>query len=550
MGIVRQRHRSGQDGGAFRKGVQQGESGNFVFMDGSWVGAVGRAMLVVSAASLMMVGVVCAQETPPPRTPALPPTYAAPEPTPPPQPVKPALQLEEPEGKQPAPSTDTTPAAQSPAQEPGNGAQVRTGSTISGLDDLLGKLSSLLGDHQILEVEKLVDDSDAETDGKKGAKLSPQQSQLYRGVIANRENKPQESIQLLEPLVAQMQDAAIAPEEKLLRRTLAEDYLRAGDWKKAAQAYQDYATRLGATLTPDEQDEIELPLKLLPLVTAYPPMTVESGDAFSLPYDRDVLGLTDVPVFVDAQSHDWMLDPTAPFNLICRSTAKEVGLKLSEQTATVHTITGRPMTVHATLIPRFTIGTITYRNMTAFVFDDADYAFPRSGYQVRGVLGYPAVSALGSLTVTSNSKIEVQPGDKGEHLTEGARFFLDGDRVLVGLGKPGDERMFVLDAAGQQTYLSSRYYSEHAGEFENQKMQLLSVPGAQNKPPAPTYVADTVKLLVGLTPVSFHNVQVLAAPQGSAAVDDTYGTLGMDALDELKSYTFDYRTMRFAATSH
>jgi len=466
---------------------------------------------------------------------------------PPPQPVKPALQLDEPESK--PPSTSTAPTSQSPAQQPGNGAQVRTGSTISGLDDLLGKLGNLLADHQILEVEKLVEDSDAEPDDKKRAKLSPQQSQLYRGVIANRENKPQESIQLLEPLVAQMQAPTQAPEEKLLRRTLAEDYLRAGDWKKAAQAYEDYETRLGATLSTDEQDEIELPLKLLPLVTSYPAMTVEPGDAFSLPYDRDVLGLTDVPVFVDAQSHDWMLDPTAPFNLICRSTAKEVGLKLSEQTATVHTITGRPMTVHATIIPRFTLGTITYRNMTAFVFDDADYAFPRSGYQVRGVLGYPAISALGSLTVTANAKIEVQPGAKGEHLTEGARFFLDGDRVLVGLGKRGDERMFVLDAAGQQTYLSSRYYAEHAGEFESQKMQLLSVPGAQNKPPTPAYVAETVMLLVGDTPVSFHNMQVLAQPLGSAAIDDTYGTLGMDALDELKSYTFDYRTMRFAAKS-
>jgi len=56
-----------------------------------------------------------------------------------------------------------------------------------------------------------------------------------------------------------------------------------------------------------------------------------------------------------------------------------------------------------------------------------------------------------------------------------------------------------------------------------------------------------VNLLVGNEPVSFHNMQVLAQPLGSAAVDDTYGTLGMDALDELKSYTFDYRTMRFAA---
>lgn len=450
-----------------------------------------------------------------------------------------------------SPATPSTQAA--PGRQPDTGAQVRTGSTISGLDDLIGRLSNLLADHQILEVEKLVQDSDADSDmdpgGKKNARLSPPQSQLYRGVIANRENKPQESIQLLEPLVAQMQSPAIAQEEKLLRRTLAEDYLRAGDFKKAAQAYEEYESRLGASLSADEQDEIELPLKLLPLITSYPSMTVEPGDAFSLPYDRDALGLTDVPVFVDAQSHDWMLDPTAPFNLICRSTAREVGLKFSDQSAIVHTITGRPMTVHATLIPRFTVGTVTYRNMAAFVFDDADYAFPRSGYQVRGVLGYPAVSALGSLTVTANAKVEVQPGAKGEHLTTGARFFLDGDRVLVGLGKPGDERMFVLDAAGQQTYLSSRYYAEHEAEFEHQKMQLLSVPGSQNKPPSSAYIADSVKLLVGDASVTFHNVQVLSQPLGSAAVDDTYGTLGMDALDELKSYTFDYRTMRFAAKS-
>jgi hypothetical protein len=516
-------------------------------MDGSWRGAARRAFLVVCATSVLVTVAAFAQETTPPKTPALPPTVYEPPPPPPASPVKPALTNDEPAGQEPAPEAAPAAASPSPGQEPGNGAQVRTGSTISGLDDLLGKLSTLLADHQILEVEKLVEDSDAEPDAKKSAKLSPQQSQLYRGVIANRENKPRESIQLLEPLVAQMQGASAAPEEKLLRRTLAEDYLRAGDWKKAAQAYQDYETRLGSTLTPDEQDEIELPLKLLPLVDSYPAMTVEAGDSFTLPYDRDALGLTDVPVFVDAHSHDWMLDPTAPFNLICRSTVKEVGLKLSEQTATVHTITGRPIIVHATLIPRFTIGTVTYRNMTAFVFEDADYAFPRSGYQVRGVLGYPAVSALGSLTVTANATIEVQPGAGGEQLTKGARFFLDGDRVLVALGEPGDERMFALDAAGQQTYLTSRYYDEHSAEFENQKMQLLSLAGTQNKPPAPTYLADSVKLRIGGTPVSFHNMQVLSQPLGSAAIDDTYGTLGMDALDELKSYTFDYRTMRFAA---
>jgi Aspartyl protease len=456
------------------------------------------------------------------------------------------------ESPKPAPPkpAQTTPAPQSDQKEPGTNTQVQTGSVLgTGSASLFTRLAALFRDHQILEAEKLLEDSDATTAAEKSGKLSPQQAQLYRGILANRENKPQDSIRLLEPLLASLKSTNNPPEEKLLRKTLAEDYLRAGELAKANQAYLEYEYRFGGSLTQDEKAEIELPVHLLPLAIANPPMTVEPGEPFALPYDRDALGLTDVPVFVDAQSHDWMLDPTVPFNLICKSTAKEVGLKISEQSATVQTLTGRPIQVHVTVIPRFTLGTVTFRNMTAFVFDDADYYFPKSGYQVRGVLGYPAVSALGSLTVTADAKIEVQPGEKGERLTTGARFFLDGDQVVAALGKPGQERMYIVDAGGQQTYMTSRYYSEHSPDFADKKMHLLAMPGAQKRPPAPAYMAENLTLYAGDIPMPLHFVQVLTEPLDAAAIDDTYGTLGVDALEELKSYTFDYRTMRFGVRS-
>jgi hypothetical protein len=470
--------------------------------------------------------------------------------------------IQRPKPALPGPAMEA-PSQQAPGQTPGSSATVRTGSQLGdgGDESFSSRLERLLADHQFADMESLLAEPDADDvtapAPKPGhpARLTHQDKQFFQGILANRENKPEESIRFLEPLVAASSSSTTAPDpahpqpaqqEKLLRKTLAEDYLRAGDWAKAAGAYQALNAKLGATLSPDEKSEIELPLNLLPLVAGNPAMTVESGDAFALPYDRDVLGLTDVPVFVDAQSHDWMLDPTAPFNLICRSTAREVGLKLSEKTATVTTITGRPMTVHATIIPRFTIGTITYRNMTAFVFEDADYYYPKTGYQVRGVLGYPAISALGSVSITQDSRIEVQPGAKGERLTTGARFFLDGERIIAALGPVGDERMYVIDAGGQQTYLTSRYYAEHSTEFDQKKMQLLTLPGSQGKPPTPAYVAEAATVLVGATPATFHFMQVLTEPLANSALDDTYGTLGMDALDELKSYTFDYRTMRFA----
>jgi len=483
----------------------------------------------------------------------------APEPTPP-QSVPKTAQQPAPQSAPPAAPQTPAPEPQSPAatqQHPGAGTQLQTG-TSSGIDADT-RLQNLLADHQYLRVAEQLD------------RLPPDQAQFYRGILANRSNELKQSIDLLDPLIDEVTASGNTAHEKLLREALAEDYLRLGDWAKAAEAYQTLDARLHAKLSPDEQDEIEMPLKMLPLAKDNPPTIIEACDPFTQQVTTDPLGLIDVPVFVDARSRSWMLDPTAPFNLIARSTAKGAGLKVSDETATIHTLTGRPIQVHVTVIPRFTIGgRLTLRNMTAFVFNDADYRFPRSGYQVEGVLGYPALAAIGSLTVTFDNTIQIRPAkqiapaEKDDLLITGAPFFLDGDQVIVALGRaqnstadasapqtasadPNDDRMFAVDAGGQQTYLTSRYFDEHAAEFNSQKMELFSIAGQQSVP-QPAYFADNVPLAVGNTIADLRGIRVLTRPLGTAALDDVYGVLGIDALDQFKSYTFDYRTMRFSVT--
>jgi hypothetical protein len=460
---------------------------------------------------------------------------------------------------QPGPESQApaAPPSSSEAQQPGAGTQLQTG-TSSGLT-LDARIENLLADHQYSRVAAQLD------------QLPPQEAQLYRGVLANRANDLKQSVQLLEPLVDEVAASGDTAHEKLLRTALAEDYLRLGDWSNAAKAYQSLDTRLHAKLSPDEQDEIEMPLKMLPLAKDNPPTTIDPCDPFSLQVSTNPLGLIDIPVFIDARPRSWMLDPTLPFNLIARSTAKEVGLKLSDETATIHTLTGRPIRVHVTVVPRFTIGgRLTLHNMTAFVYDDADYVFPRSGYRVEGVLGYPALAAIGSLTITADDTIQVRPARQigtpaqDDLLTDGAPFYLDGDQVIVALRRvqtsadpaagpdsgagsdSRDERMYAIDAGGQQTYLTSRYFDEHAAEFNSMKVDLYAPPG-QASGSQPSYVAETVPLGVGNATVELHYVRVLTQPLGSSALDDVYGILGVDALGQLKSYTFDYRTMRFTA---
>jgi hypothetical protein len=464
----------------------------------------------------------------------------------------------------------TEPESQAPAaqpssaepQQPGAGTQLQTG-TSSGLT-LDARIENLLADHQYSRVAAQLD------------QLPPEEAQLYRGVLANRANDLKRSVELLEPLVEEVTASGDTAHEKLLRTALAEDYLRLGDWSKAAMAYQALDTRLHAKLSADEQDEIEMPLKMLPLARDNPPTTIDPCDPFSLQVTTNPLGLIDIPVFIDARSRSWMLDPTLPFNLIAHSTAKDAGLRLSDATATIRTLTGRPIRVRVTVVPRFTIGgRLTLRNMTAFVYEDEDYVFPGSGYRVEGVLGYPALAAIGSLTITSDDTIQVRPARqigtpaKDDLLTDGAPFYLDGDQVIVALKRvqpradpaalpdsgtgsdspssPNTERMYAIDAGGQQTYLTSRYFDEHAAEFNSMKVDLYAPPG-ETTGSQPSYVAETVPLGVGNATVELHYIRVLTQPLGSAALDDVYGVLGVDALGQLKSYTFDYRTMRFRAT--
>jgi hypothetical protein len=153
------------------------------------------------------------------------------------------------------------------------------------------------------------------------------------------------------------------------------------------------------------------------------------------------------------------------------------------------------------------------------------------------------------LTITSNATVEVRPGKGGADAageSRGAHFFLDGDQIILALGPVGNERMFAVDAGGQQSYFTSRYYDEHASDFAGKKMELYTVPGAESQKPQPAYVAETAPLDVGGTVVHAHYIQVLTQPAGNAALDDVYGVLGVDVLDQFPRYTFNYRTMRFS----
>ena len=111
----------------------------------------------------------------------------------------------------------------------------------------------------------------------------------------------------------------------------------------------------------------------------------------------------------------------------------------------------------------------------------------------------------------------------------------------------GDDRLFAVNPGIVGSLLTARYYRSHIADFRGERRDLLPVPGQES--PVPAYTAENIHLNFRGFPITLHEIEAFAQPTG-LAIDRYYGILGEDSLDQLKSYTFDFRTMRFVPLMH
>ncbi len=418
---------------------------------------------------------------------------------------------------------------QHPQQPGGSSPQVATG--VAGSANF--PLRQFAADHDWLGLEKTVKNS------------TDPDTAFYRGLLFNRLGQYEESVRLLEPLLAGLAAGADRTREKQARIALANNDFRMFRYKQAAEQYGALKQCCAADLSESEKDAIELPAKILPLLQNAPPQTLELSESFTVPLARNAIDLRDVDVFVDGYPSRWIFDPAASFTVLSRSQAKRIGLKLAGgDTLTVRSITGTPIHVQAAVIPQLKFGAAFFRNVPAVIFDDEDLYSKARQYQVEGILAQPLLAALGAVTASDDDHLTIlrQPP-----LSGGAPLFSDGKRLLVGAGPAGAQRLYAVDPGTTRSMLTSRYFDEHPVDFSGQTAKPMRLSGIG--PEVSAYSAETFALDFGDTAATFHEIPVETKP-GAGERKSLYGILGGDALDQLASYTFDFRSMRFIVRVH
>jgi predicted aspartyl protease len=395
------------------------------------------------------------------------------------------------------------------------------------------KLILLLNEKRYLELEQTLNEAH---------ELAAPDRSLFSGVLASLKNQTTESLRLLETLLLQPQSGLLtAAQSKLGWLTLAGDYAKCCQYGKAADACARVLQQSASLLGEQEKKDIDNDRQSDELMRDYPARTVKVGGPFTIQTKRDALGLIEGPVEVGGKTVSALFDTGADGSVLTMTLARQLGLKLSEATATASGAAGDSFQGHVTLIPRLQIGDAEIRNVGAGVFEDQVLYIAPAHMQIDMIIGYPEIAALGWVTFYADGRIGVSPSTNHQ----GAEMFLEGNKPLIAAKTSKGVRLFNLDTGAPGTLLYEPYWTENKDAFVGLNPSPYQVMGAGGSHEAPAFNGVDVPLAFGTASVVLHHVSVLTKPHNTDPKEFFYGNLGQDLLKPLRSWSLDLRSMRF-----
>lgn len=389
-------------------------------------------------------------------------------------------------------------------------------------------LYSLLNKKQYIELERKLTT----------AHLSEPDAAFFRGVLANRKNRIQESIQLLEPLAKRLGLELQSQQEMETLRTLADDYCKIFDYAKAEEAFSKVLLRYSDSLSQKQRRSISDRLEEMRILRDAPRQTAELNGGFTLAFSRNQMGLLEIPVDANRHSESWVLDTGANTSVVTETTARRIGIQLLEGIAHTSDISGLPVTYRIGILPELKIGTAVLHNVELPVTSDKNLNF--GGIQLQGIVGFPVQAALQRITfapdhIAFNADSENDPGSE---------MFMEEQTPIVSAQIDSTVRLFSLDTGATGSMFSVRLYNALASKLAASKRRKMDINGAGGTHLVQGYDIKNFQLQIGGQRAALAKASILAEFTQSS-LDDFFGNIGQDVLGSFKSYTIDFSKMSF-----
>ncbi len=324
-------------------------------------------------------------------------------------------------------------------------------------------------------------------------------------------------------------------------KTLADDYTKLFDYRAASKAYDELFALFPEEKKGGTRDDAEV----LHLLIGVKPMTIKWHGSTRLKTTWNPIGSRVTELVVNGVRGQWLLDTGANYSGVSKSFAQKLGLTILPGVAeTGSGLTGLENPLHVGVLPSIRIGGATIHNLAVLIFDDSNLkiVIGDHSYQIDAVLGYPAFQVMRLITFTHDG--EFQAGESARRGERGIPMYL---RRLVPVVNPtvnGVAIPFTLDTGANRTDLSVRYFERFQKADLSWKQDKDESVGAGGSVKREVYRQPIMRLQLGGKIAVLRDVPITPA-KTNAGLDELYGNIGQDVLDQFESFTLDFANMTF-----
>jgi predicted aspartyl protease len=367
----------------------------------------------------------------------------------------------------------------------------------------------------------------------------------FAGVLANAENRIDDSIRLLNSVLPGL-EASQPDRASIALQTLADDYTKTFRYGEAARVSDELLAHFSSQLTREQRTGTADDAAIRRVLRDAPAQTISWNGPVELATERNPLNSLNLKLTVNGISGSWLVDTGANFSVASESFAKRLGLKpLPGVAQTQAGLTGIENALHVALLPALELGGTTLHNVVIMILSDAslNVNLGKHAYQIQGIIGYPVLQALGSVTFHRDGVFEAR--DKTQAIGSGARMYMKELDPIIECEVKGAVLPFSFDTGASSTTLFVHYYQRFRKESANWKKKNERTAGAGGIVKRTVYVQPEVRLGIGDKTVVLKNVSIFAAGTGTDT-NELYGNLGQDVPADFASFTLDFRNMTFS----
>jgi len=386
--------------------------------------------------------------------------------------------------------------------------------TLIGAD--LGRIRELEGAQRIFDLRRALNASgDAET-------------LFYRAVVTARFGQDAVAIPQLRRFLETHPDGDM---ERRAHEELASVLVRASRYGDSASEYAA-VLRLMPANDPGRAD-LEEKRAICEALREASPQTVEFSNAGTV--KARLFGSWVVPVNVNGRNSDWIFDTGANFSIVTESEAARIGLTILAGSGIATGSTGARNKVRVAIGADVRFGSALLHNVAFAVI--ADNALPRRA--PRGILGFPAIRALGKIGISARGMVLIEPDSKippGE-----PNIFFDGLTPIVEAHHGSSPLQMVVDTGASRTILyppaRATLSKDEIGRLRKSRARSTSVGGTIERF---VEIASNLQLEMLGKQVSLKDVALRPEQPTEFGYED--GLIGIDSLSS--GFILDFKAMQ------